>query len=207
MLEYMRAGGGIMWIIALLSFVALAVVLERFFFFTRSRTDLGRLEAGLARALRDGDLETALALVGAGNSSLHRLFAAAFSCWELPDETVRLLAERRVRQELYRWERHLPILEVTARVAPLLGLLGTVLGMVEMFRSLHQGGAVDAIAVTGGIWKALFTTVAGLVAAIPMVLAHSLLQGAVDSQAETLERGVDFLLRERAAREVRRPEP
>ncbi len=203
MLEYMRAGGGIMWIISLLSFVALAVVLERLFFFTRSRTDPGRLEAGLARALRDGDLETAL--VGAGNSSLHRLFAAAFSCWELPDETVRLLAERRVRQELYRWERHLPILEVTARVAPLLGLLGTVLGMVEMFRSLHQGGAVDAIAVTGGIWKALFTTVAGLIAAIPMVLAHSLLQGAVDSQAETLERGVDFLLRERAVHEAGRP--
>ena len=79
--------------------------------------------------------------------------------------------------------------------------------MVEMFRSLHQGGAVDAIAVTGGIWKALFTTVAGLIAAIPMVLAHSLLQGAVDSQAETLERGVDFLLRERAVREAGRPEP
>ena len=93
MLEYMRAGGGIMWIIALLSFVALAVVLERLFFFTRSRTDPGRLEAGLGRALRDGDLQTALALAEAGNSSLHRLFAAAFSCWELPDQTVRLLAE------------------------------------------------------------------------------------------------------------------
>lgn len=207
MVEYMRAGGVIMWIIALLSFIALTVVLERLFLLVRSQTDPGRLEAALSAALRSGDLASARDIADASDSSLHRFFRAVLPHWGLPDEAMKVLAERRVRRELYRLEKRLPVLEVVARIAPLLGLLGTVLGMVEMFRSLHQGGAIDAAAVTGGIWKALFTTVAGLAAAIPTVLAHGMLQSAVDSRSEALERAADFLIREHVARETGRLSP
>ncbi|NLL37525.1 MAG: MotA/TolQ/ExbB proton channel family protein [Fretibacterium sp.] len=197
MLEYMRAGGSIMWVIAFLSVVALAVALERLFFYWRARTDPQSLEAALSRALRSGDMEAARQLTEASDSSLHRLFAAVLSAWDLPSDAMKLLAEQQVRRELYRWEKHLPILEAVGRIAPLLGLLGTVVGMVEMFSSLHLGAAIDTAAVTGGIGKALYTTVAGLAVAIPTMLVYSLLQGFVDSEAETLERGSDFLLRER----------
>ncbi|MDR3322033.1 MAG: MotA/TolQ/ExbB proton channel family protein, partial [Synergistaceae bacterium] len=83
--------------------------------------------------------------------------------------------------------------EIIARVSPLLGLLGTVLGMVEMFQTLNLGGSVNAEAVTGGIWKALFTTVAGLAVAIPVIIAHGILLGRINKEEEKLERGAEFL--------------
>ena len=70
MVEYMRAGGVIMWIIALLSFIALTVVLERLFLLVRSRTDPGRLEAALSAALRSGDSASARDIADASDSSL-----------------------------------------------------------------------------------------------------------------------------------------
>ncbi|MCC8059138.1 MotA/TolQ/ExbB proton channel family protein [Cloacibacillus sp.] len=113
--------------------------------------------------------------------------------------TLELLTEQQIRREIYRWEKHIYILEMIGKIAPLLGLLGTVLGMVEMFQSLHLGGQISAAAVTGGIWKALFTTVAGLTVAIPTIFVCGLLNSRIDSEDETLRRGADFLLREHIA--------
>jgi biopolymer transport protein ExbB len=113
------------------------------------------------------------------------------------------LLERRVDTEIYRWEKNLPLLEMAAKISPLLGLLGTVLGMVEMFRTLNMGGAINSVTVTGGIWKALFTTVAGLTVAIPVLVAHGFLSAWIGGQEETLRRGADFIMRERTARKAR----
>jgi biopolymer transport protein ExbB len=115
-----------------------------------------------------------------------------------PDgETLRLLADRRIQAELFAWQRHLALLEIIIRAAPMLGLLGTVLGMVEMFRVLNLGGAIDAAAVTGGIREALFTTVAGLCCAVPLLVAHGLLSSAIDRREEALNRAADLWIRER----------
>jgi biopolymer transport protein ExbB len=193
-LEYMRAGGSIMWIILALSVVALTLVFERIIFFVGASADPVSLEDGFARAVSKGDMETARALAS-GKSSMHRMFAAACDNWRLDGESMKLLLEEQVRRELYRWDKNLGLLETTAKVSPLLGLLGTVLGMVEMFQTMNLGGSVNAAAVTGGIWKALFTTVAGLTVAIPAIIAHGLLVGRVDREEETLRRGADFIMR------------
>jgi biopolymer transport protein ExbB len=111
-------------------------------------------------------------------------------------ETLRLLAGRRVQADLFAWQRHMPLLEIIIRAAPMLGLLGTVLGMVEMFRVLNIGGSVDAAAVTGGIREALFTTVAGLCCAIPLLIAHGLLSAAIDRREESLNRAADLWILE-----------
>jgi biopolymer transport protein ExbB len=76
--------------------------------------------------------------------------------------------------------------------------------MLEMFSSLHAGGLVSAQAVTGGIWKALFTTVAGLSVAIPLILVHGALIGRVNRQEEELERGCDFITREKLLASARK---
>ncbi|MDR2174539.1 MAG: MotA/TolQ/ExbB proton channel family protein [Synergistaceae bacterium] len=115
-------------------------------------------------------------------------------------ETLRVLADRRVRAEVFGWQRNLALLEIVIRAAPMLGLLGTVLGMVEMFRVLNVGGALDAAAVTGGIREALFTTVAGLCCAIPLLIAHGLLCAAIDRREERLNRAADAWIRERLKR-------
>ena len=196
-LSYFEAGGAIMWILAALSVAAVTVAAERLIFFWRASTNPGRLEAYFANAMngkRPGDAEK---IVSASRSSLHRIFKTALDHWDIGCEEMAALMGQEIRREVFRWEKHLMFLEITARAAPLLGLLGTVLGMVEMFSALHAGGQVTASAVTGGIWKALYTTVAGLSVAIPALFVHALLTGRIDSQEECLRRGADFLTRMR----------
>ncbi|GHS96610.1 MotA/TolQ/ExbB proton channel [Synergistales bacterium] len=102
-----------------------------------------------------------------------------------------IVAGRLVRAEIFEWSRHLSILEMIVRVAPMLGLLGTVLGMVEMFGALNVGGSIDAANVTGGIKEALYTTVAGLCCAAPLIFLHGLLVSSIDKREETLSRAAD----------------
>lgn len=199
MMDYMRAGGSIMWLIAALSVVSLAVVIERLWFFSRSWTEPEKLETEFGEALSQGNIERARTAIRSSNSSLHRLYFAAFAHWGIGREEMKLLMEQQVRREIFRWEKNLFVLEVVGRIAPLLGLLGTVLGMVEMFSTLHAGGQISSSAVTGGIWKALFTTVAGLTVAIPTICAHAWLTAQIDNEEETLSRGADYLIREHFA--------
>jgi biopolymer transport protein ExbB len=198
-MEYMRLGGAIMWIILCLSVISLAVVIERAIFFVSASANLEELEIAFGKSISQGDPEAVRRAV-AGRSSLHRLFSAVYGHWMLDAESLRVFVEGQIHRELYRWEKHLALLETTARVSPLLGLLGTVLGMVEMFHTLNLGGAVSAEAVTGGIWKALFTTVAGLTVAIPVIIAHGILAGRINKEEEQLERGGVFIITEHSLR-------
>ena len=199
MLEYMRAGGSIMWVIAAMSIAALAVAVERLIFFYRASADAEAVERDLGATIDEDNIERALSVAQSSDSSLHRLFLAALNNWDSASENMKLITEQQIRREVFRWEKHFFLLEITGKTAPLLGLLGTVLGMVEMFQSLHMGGQISAQAVTGGIWKALFTTVAGLTVAIPAILAHGFLVSRVDSEEEKLNRGADWLIRKHFA--------
>ncbi|MDR3164112.1 MAG: MotA/TolQ/ExbB proton channel family protein [Synergistaceae bacterium] len=200
-MEYMRAGGAIMWIILGISVLSAALVIERLIFFAAASANLVKLKDSFGAAMSEGGTDAARSAC-AGYSSLRRLFSDALSNWHIDDEEMSTLLERRVDMELYRWEKNMSLLETAAKISPLLGLLGTVLGMVEMFRTLNMGGAINTAAVTGGIWKALFTTVAGLTVAIPVLVAHGFLSGWINAQEETLRRGADFLMRERATRKA-----
>jgi biopolymer transport protein ExbB len=124
------------------------------------------------------------------------VFSAEVPAGIRPDaETLQVLADRRLEAEIFAWQRHLAFLEIVIKAAPMLGLLGTVLGMVEMFRVLNIGGAIDAAAVTGGIREALFTTVAGLCCAIPLLIVHGLLSAAIDRREESLNRAAELWIR------------
>lgn len=190
--EYMEAGGAIMWVILVISVISAAVVIERIIFFACASTDPKALEEKFSSAVHASG---AAGIPGRG--SMHRMFRAAAENWRLDGEGMKALLDAQVRRELYRWWKNLSILETSAKISPLLGLLGTVLGMVEMFRTLNLGGSVNSAAVTGGIWKALFTTVAGLTVAIPVIIAHGILAGRIDREEETLRRGADFIMNER----------
>ena len=191
-LEYMELGGWIMWVILFISVAAFAVVIERLIFFAGASADPKALEAEFRRCVSNPAASNST-----GRTSMHRMFAAARENWPADGDVMKALLEAQVRREMYRWQKNLPVLEMAAKVSPLRGLLGTVLGRVEMFRTLNLGGSVNSVAVTGGIWKALFTTVAGLTAAIPVIMAHGLLTGRIDREEEKLRRGADFIMLER----------
>ena len=102
--------------------------------------------------------------------------------------------------EMVRMARHIRTLEVVALVSPLLGLLGTVLGMIAAFRQLELAeGAANASLLAGGIWQALLTTAAGLVVAIPAATAANLLAARVDRAGHLIEDGVARLILPAAA--------
>lgn len=165
--EIMSAGGAIMWILFALSIAALAIFFER------------------------------AACYVASKSAIIILDACAISNVNTSPADLKMLLDSCAQSEIYRWERGLSSLEMIARISPLLGLLGTVLGMVDMFGSLHAGGGVSADAVTGGIWKALFTTVAGLAIAVPTAIAHSFLSSRVDRRCDALEVAKARIIEER----------
>ncbi|NLI95168.1 MAG: MotA/TolQ/ExbB proton channel family protein [Synergistaceae bacterium] len=201
-LNLFKLGGPLMWVIGAVSVLAFAIVIERLLFFRRASTDPMALETALGKALYEGDEAAAKAVVKSGSSSLHRLFEVAITHWQAEPDSLETLMEQQLRRELFRWEKGLGTLATIARVAPLLGLLGTVLGMVSTFRGLPAvsgsvpGGAGMA-ELASGIWVALLTTVAGLAVAVPVILCHTYLSARVDSEEETLNRGVDFLVREK----------
>ena len=194
MMEIMDAGGSIMWVIAALSVIGCAVVLERLLFFLCNSTNPQALEYRIKNALWKDGAEAAIELLRR-NTSLHRLFLAGLTNWEASCDSLKELLMQEVRRETFRWNKHIGLLSTIARVAPLLGLLGTVLGMVDMFQALPEGGSMTMVA--GGIWKALLTTVAGLTVAIPALLLHTWLCSIVDSEEEKLYRAAEFLIRER----------
>jgi biopolymer transport protein ExbB len=196
----MSAGGAIMWVILAMSVVATAFVIERLFFFASESSEPKEIESAFARALESRGVEAARDTLP-GRGSMRKLFITACENWNMKSEGLKEVLNGKLRSELFRWEKNLFFLEITAKVSTLLGLLGTVLGMVEMFRTLNIGGSVNSSAVTGGIWKALFTTVAGLSVAIPMIVIHGLLERRITVEEEKLRRGVDFIMKRGHERE------
>ena len=145
-LTYMKLGGPLMWLIAAVSVLALSIVIERLLFFRGASTDPMALETALGKALYEGDEAAATALVRGGRSSLHRLFEIAITHWQAEPDSLGALMEQQLRREMFRWEKGLGTLATIARVAPLLGLLGTVLGMVSTFRGLPAVSGAPAAA-------------------------------------------------------------
>lgn len=196
----MNLGGPVMWIIAGLSILGAAIAMERLWFYFIASTEPSQLELSLGELIYNGKKEEASRLVRQKETSLHRLFRVAVDHWETDAEALEALLEQEVRREVFRWERGLGFLATLARVTPLLGLLGTVMGMIDVFRNLPGMTGSSMAVMAGGIWKALLTTVAGLGVAIPLILCHAYLSVRLERTEEMLWRGVDFMVREKILR-------
>ncbi len=185
-------GGVVVWILLGYSILALAIVLERllqFFFMGRFPADFESLLPG---KLAQGKLSESLAgLKGPECSILEGTLAAAAT--GVKDLTR--VAQRIGSTELQKMERGFRTLGILGNTAPLLGLLGTILGMIKAFMVIEQaGGKVDAQALAGGIWEAMLTTGVGLVVAIPILLALHMLEGMADRRAQNMRNCASLLL-------------
>ncbi len=182
--ELLTKGGPVVWILAGYSIVALTIVLERTLLFLAMGRPAPDLEARLAEAVRANTLEGEL---GAFKGPEIRVVAGLM---EASREGVRELgrvASRIGSQELQRMERGFRTLGFLGNTAPLLGLFGTITGMIKAFMVIEQaGGRVDAQALAGGIWEAMVTTGVGLAVSIPVLLMLHLLEGAADRRAQVM---------------------
>ena len=186
-----RDGGWTMWLIAALSVILLAVVLWKVLSLWRLGVWGGRHSRRALELWAQGDRRAALDQVRGRPSARARVAQAAIGTSLDPafdDQAAREETARVARQTLYRSREGLRALELIATIAPLLGLLGTVLGMISAFQVLQtSGNQADPSDLAGGIWVVLLTTAAGMAVAIPAGVALSWFESISDRLQSDLE--------------------
>ncbi len=185
LVAFLNTGGPAMWAIAVLSVLTLAIVLWKLWRLLRVGAwgaDAAEQAVRLACTGRRPDLPAA-----PRNLRL-RFVAGTLGVLALPPATAREETARLAQRELAELRRGLRPLELIVTIAPLIGLLGTVLGMIEAFRTLQDsGGQADPAMLAGGIWQALLTTAAGMAVAIPAAVALSWFDGIAETVQADLE--------------------
>ena len=173
--------------ILLASVVAMAIVLERFWSLQRKRVAPPGLLSEVQTALRKGPPGAALLRDLANGSPLGRILAAGLVNRLHDRVVIKESIEEAGRLVVFQLERYLNTLGTIAAVSPLMGLLGTVVGMINMFGALKVAGAGDPAELAGGIGQALITTAAGLVVAIPSLYFYRYFRGHVEGLVVTME--------------------
>jgi biopolymer transport protein ExbB len=192
-LEILMAGGWAMLPILICSAVALAIILERFWSLRRSAVIPPGLGDEVREWARTRKIDPEHLNVLSTNSPLGELLAAALSVRNRPREIIKERVEDTGRHVVHRLERFLDTLGTIALIGPLLGLLGTVFGLIKMFFAVMISGVGDPMKMAGGIGEALVCTAAGLCVAIPAYVFHRYFRGRVADLVVEMERQV-FLL-------------
>lgn len=187
MIEFIRAGGWLMIPIILSSVIAMAIIIERF------------LSLRVGKVIPASAIQRARELAASGNvtdahlAELHdgsvvgSVLATGLSNRSAPRHVLKENVEEAGRHAVHKLERYLNALGTIAAITPLMGLLGTVLGMITAFSKITQVGVGDPASVAGGISQALFTTAAGIFVAIVAMIFHRYFKGKVDNYVIGME--------------------
>src|SRR4030066_496434 len=188
MLEFFLKGGALMYPLLLCSVLTIAYGMERGYHYLRPGRGGGSVDRVRSLAGR-GEFDDALALAEGTPGPVAAVLTEALRNRARDAAALEESVSLKGSIELRRLTRNLHVLELTGRMSPLLGLLGTVLGMVEAFKRVASAqGSVDPSPLAGGIWEALITTVAGLCVAIPALVLHHLFEDRVSSFAFRIDR-------------------
>lgn len=184
-----------MWLILLCSVVSVAIFTERVLYYHRATIDLGEFLQGLANLIRNRNLAEARAECQATLVPVTRVIHATLVRHYLPRIELREIAQEAGQLEVRRLERNLGLLVAIAYICPLIGLLGTVTGLIQAFVQLSANNGYATLAdVSGGIYESLLTTAAGLVVTIPTILGYCYLSARLNSLIRDMERaGIEVI--------------
>ena len=190
MLHYLEVGGPILWVLVIISIGAFAVVLERIVFFARNEKNVGRnFKDELLSLVASKKLDEAIALCDTKKScvasAVKKFLQKAPKGIDVQDYEF-ILKEITIK-ETSPYESRLNLLASVISISPMLGLLGTVTGMIRAFTNISKYGAGDAAIVADGIAEALLTTAAGLMIAIPVIVVYNYL----NRRLEKMENEID----------------
>ena len=188
MFGWINSGGGVMWLILVCGFVALVIFLERFFHLHRAQIKIDDFLNGITINLsRGNDLEAISICDQTPGPAAYIVRTALLHRDDSKDELIKAVHQAGIR-EIPRLERHMNLLITLAQVLPMLGLLGTVLGLLSILVALQSGSPLAEIgALASGLWKALITTAAGLITGIPAYAGYHFLVSRVESIALDME--------------------
>jgi len=196
MIELLAKGGILVGPILGCSVLALAIFLERLIRFARLRIQSFELVEKVAQHVRNGEHNQALELARGSRSPMGRILANTLEVMDQDRETLETVIVHSTDEEVRELSRYLQALATIGNIAPLLGLLGTVLGMIKAFMVIQQmGGKVNAAVLAGGIWEAMLTTAMGLAVALPTMVAHSYLAFRVDKYDAQLQDGTVMFIK------------
>lgn len=183
----MKSGGLLMWPLLLCSIISLAIVVERFWSLQTKRIAPRNLVAQVWQWQKSGELDAKRMQQLRAGSPLGRILAAGLVNRQHEREVMKESIEEVGRHVVHELERFLNTLGTIAAITPLLGLLGTVIGMIKVFTVITSQGVGDPSVLAGGISVALLTTAAGLTVAIPTLMFYRYFQGKVDELVVTME--------------------
>jgi biopolymer transport protein ExbB len=192
--DWFIKGGPVMFPLAALSIVGLAIIIERLWTLRPSRFLDPAQVAVVTELLAARDFGRALTYCDEHDGPFPTLVHTLVENRAAPYDELRELLEDNGRHELRQLQRGLPALATVVASAPLLGLLGTVLGMIQVFEAVSLEGTVRGDLLSGGIAQALITTAAGLIIAIPALFLHSYLDGRADELLHSIEARIIELL-------------
>jgi len=189
MLDILIKGGPIMYLLLLCSVIAVSIFLERLIHFHRSSIDTQKFMAGVRNILRKKNYTEAITICDETPGPIANTIKMGIMCHEKKREQIKESIEEASLYEIPLLERKLMILATIAHITPLLGLLGTVSGMINAFKSIvNNPGPISPAVLSEGIWEALITTAAGLVVAIPTYVAYNYLVSRVESFVFEMEK-------------------
>ncbi len=186
-----QKGGFVMYMLAMMSVYALSVIAFKIWQFHKSNVfERGFIEPVLSD-IKHGDRTRASQTLAAITGPIARIMLTSFECVanrEMSQKSKEAEITRVGSADIRYLESHLRGLEMTAMISPLMGLLGTVIGMINSFSKLSTAGTrVDPTILAGGIWEALLTTAGGLAVAIPALAAHYVLDGVIEKVRATMK--------------------
>ena len=187
-LELAMKGGWIMIVLALLSVIGVYIFFERYAALRKAARKNPMLLERLNDNIRDKDFKSSVKYCNRLNTPISRILAKGVKDYKLDNNSIRQALENYAGLEIAALEKGLPVLSTISAVAPMLGFLGTVTGMVQAFWNMSQAGdSIEITALSGGIYEAMVTTVGGLIVGIVAIFAHNYLVTKVDKVQNAME--------------------
>jgi len=188
MFEFFLKGGPLMWPILLCSVISITIILERFYHLYQARTRIPNIFSRVKSLLKENNAEEALKLCENTSGPIAHILAIGIHIRHRSLEEKEKLISRAGSKIIRQLDKNLRALAIIGNTAPLLGLLGTVTGMIRAFMKIQElGGRVDASVLASGIWEALITTAAGLSVAIPTIVFYHYFEGRLDNIASQMK--------------------
>ncbi|MFH1656065.1 MAG: MotA/TolQ/ExbB proton channel family protein [Candidatus Omnitrophota bacterium] len=192
------AGGPLMWPILLCSVLAMAIIIEKFMHLQRIRIGFKNLLDSLIEKLRKSNIKEAISICDNIKAPVAGILKAGIMKYTASRDEIKEAMEDASLYEIPKLEKNLSALATIAHISPLLGLLGTVTGMVRAFQVIQlKATSLNPVSpgdLAGGIWEALLTTVAGLIVAIPTFVAYNFFVSRVNSIIVNMERAATELV-------------
>src|SRR2546421_9203090 len=190
MIDYIQKGGLLMWPILVCSIISIAVFAERLFYFHRAAIHVGEFLQGLSNLVQRRSFAEALHECAGTPGPVARVIHAAIIRHDAPRTELKDIVQEAGQLEVPKLERNLALLSTIAFVTPLIGLLGTVTGLIEAFVTISShSGFPNSTDISSGIYHSLLTTAAGLAVGIPSSVAYTYLSSRVNSLMHDMERG------------------